>query len=259
MVFYFTGTGNSLFVAKNLDDNYFSIPQEMKKKGKLSYSDTTIGIVCPNHGHEIPPMVKEFIKRAEFNTEYLYMVITYGNNHGGAALIAAKYCYSVGKLFNYVVSMQMTDSFIPIFSLESQLKLDKHEDESVGYIKGAIDRRINFYQRTKFGDSLIHLIYVMSVHRKPATFWAKFKLTDNCTGCGICTKVCPGACIKLVDGKPVREMTNCQACYACLHNCPRKAIQINLPLPDKNPDMRYRNKHVSLEDIIKANCQFDEY
>lgn len=30
MVFYFTATGNSMYVAKSLEENIFSIPQEYK-------------------------------------------------------------------------------------------------------------------------------------------------------------------------------------------------------------------------------------
>ena len=43
------------------------------------------------------------------------------------------------------------------------------------------------------------------------------------------------------------------ACLACIHACPQKAIQFTFP--EKNPHARYRNPHVSLKDIIAANCQ----
>ena len=32
MIFYFTGTGNSLYVAKELDENYISIPQVIRQE-----------------------------------------------------------------------------------------------------------------------------------------------------------------------------------------------------------------------------------
>lgn len=61
MVLYFTATGNSLYIAKCLDDNPISIAQI---KGAHDFSDDTVGIVCPVYCGEIPKTVLEFIKRA---------------------------------------------------------------------------------------------------------------------------------------------------------------------------------------------------
>ena len=38
---------------------------------------------------------------------------------------------------------------------------------------------------------------------------------------------------------------------ACAQNCPQKAI--GLRIADKNPKARYRNPHISLQEIIDAN------
>ena len=48
LVFYFTATGNSLFIAKSLSDNPISIPQELKKSN-LSYEADEIGFVFPDY------------------------------------------------------------------------------------------------------------------------------------------------------------------------------------------------------------------
>ena len=84
MVFYFTGTGNSLYIAKQLDENPVSIHQEIHQKS-LEFTSDRIGVVAPVYGHEVPDMVKEFLKAARFHTDYFYMILTYGNRHGGAA------------------------------------------------------------------------------------------------------------------------------------------------------------------------------
>ena len=77
MLFYFTGTGNSLYAAKRIEENPFSIPQVMHQE--LNFKDERIGIVAPIYGHEVPTMVKEFMKNAHFETDYFYMILTYGN------------------------------------------------------------------------------------------------------------------------------------------------------------------------------------
>lgn len=89
MVFYFTGTGNSLYAAKKLDENLKSIPQIMKSEEKTFHEDR-IGVVCPIYGHEKPAMVKEFLKKAEFHTDYFYVVLTYGKRHANAVELAQK-------------------------------------------------------------------------------------------------------------------------------------------------------------------------
>jgi flavodoxin len=90
VLFYFTGTGNSLYVAKQLEKFPVSIPQAIHDTD-MHYEDETMGIVCPVYGHEMPQMVKEFLKKAEFVTDYFYLVLTYGHTHGGAAELAEKF------------------------------------------------------------------------------------------------------------------------------------------------------------------------
>ncbi|MFR7986458.1 hypothetical protein [Zhenpiania hominis] len=55
------------------------------------------------------------------------------------------------------------------------------------------------------------------------------------------------------ENRAVFTPGNCQTCLACAHACPQKAI--GLTIPEKNPQARYRNEHVSLQDIIQANHQ----
>ncbi len=57
MIFYFTGTGNSLYVAKELDEEIISIPQAIKQE-RLELAAGSIGIVCPIYGHEMPEQIK---------------------------------------------------------------------------------------------------------------------------------------------------------------------------------------------------------
>lgn len=109
MVFYFTATGNSLYAARQLDCECYSIPQEMH--GEMLYKAETIGIVCPVCGHEMPQLVKDFIVRASFVTDYLYLILTYGNRHGGASELAERFAQSVGKHFRYINVLLMPDKF----------------------------------------------------------------------------------------------------------------------------------------------------
>ena len=101
MVFYFTGTGNSLYIAKQIEKNPISIPQVINKESQ-EFSADSIGIVAPVYGHEVPQMVRNFLKNAVFHTDYFYIILTYGNRHGGAAELAKNLCDACGIAVNYI-------------------------------------------------------------------------------------------------------------------------------------------------------------
>ena len=64
IILYFTGTGNCLYVARQLageNAELLSIPQ-MVKRGKYEFEADEIGLVYPIYGHMPPYMVREFIK-----------------------------------------------------------------------------------------------------------------------------------------------------------------------------------------------------
>ena len=109
MVFYFTGTGNSLYVAKQLEEKRISIPQAIHEE-ELVFEGDTIGVVCPLYGHEMPAMVKEFLRRAVFRTEYFYLVLTYGKRHGGGAELAKEFLDSCQRQADYINTIMMVDN-----------------------------------------------------------------------------------------------------------------------------------------------------
>lgn len=250
MVFYFTATGNSLYIAKQLDEQVISIPQAMKSNS-LIFSADKIGIVCPIYGHEMPKMVKEFIKKATFHTDYFYIILTYGALHGGAAELARNYLKSVGKKADYITSIVMVDNFLPNFDMIEQCSMDKKIPENLAKIKEDIANHVSRIEKAGFKHKMIHKGYLAMVKHQDETVWAKFKVEDACIACGICAKVCPANAIVISDGKAVHTKQNCQACYACVHACPQKAI--GFIIPEKNPNARYRNENVGLEEIIEAN------
>lgn len=50
---------------------------------------------------------------------------------------------------------------------------------------------------------------------------------DLCTGCGMCTMVCPHAVFELVNGKArIIDIDDCMECGACSNNCRFGAISV---------------------------------
>ena len=253
MVFYFTGTGNSLYIAKQLETDPISIPQAIKQ-GNLGFTAERIGIVAPIYGHEMPQMVKDFLKKAEFHTDYFYILLTYGNRHGGAAELAKQFCDACGVKVNYINVIQMVDNWLPSFDMNEQKVIDKHIPQQLAPILADLNAKKNAVSPVTDTDRAAHQQFLAGISRMPADAWQHLlKISDACIGCGICEKVCPSGSIRVESGKAVHHAGNCQTCLACVHACPQKAI--GLVMPEKNPHARYRNEHISLQEIIAANEQ----
>lgn len=253
MIFYFTATGNSLYAAKYLEDELVSIPQAIHEDSPV-FEAEKIGIVCPVYGHEVPPMVREFMKKAEFKTDYFYMILTYGNRHGGAAELAGQLCRECGIRPAYINVLLMVDNWLPGFDMEEQVKLDKKVEEHLQAIKEDIDSCRHMTAEVTDTDRAAHQQFLAAQVQLPGDAWQHLiRIGEGCVGCGICVRVCPSASLRLENGKAVHIPGNCQACLACAHNCPQKAVGLNIP--EKNPDARYRNEHITLNEIIRSNSQ----
>ena len=155
MVFYFTGTGNSLYIAKQIEAEPISIPQIINKDN-LEFSAESIGIVAPIYGHEVPPMVKEFMRKARFHTDYFYMILTYGNRHGGAAELAKELCDECHIPVNYINVILMVDNWLPAFDMDEQRKIDKKIDENLDVILKDINANRNMIAEVTDADRDAH-------------------------------------------------------------------------------------------------------
>jgi ferredoxin len=263
MIFYFSATGNSLFVAKEIaaasgDSEVISIPQAIHQKD-LSFSSERIGIVCPVFGHEMPPLVKEFLKKAQFNTDYFYIVETFGKMNGGCTELAANYCKEIGKTPSYINIVLMVDNFLPVFDMIEECREDKKVDEQIKPILEDIKAKKQYIRPVTDQERMMHQGFLSMASQMMPQDTSMYKFGNACNGCGICVKVCPAGCIGVEDGKAVQKLegkaAHCQLCMACIHACPQKAIGLAMPMPERNPNARYRNSYVSVEEIIAANNQ----
>ena len=265
IVFFFSGTGNSLYVARQIageGNEPLSIAQEIHNADPV-YEADEIGIVYPVYAHMAPAIVQDFLAKAEFKADYLFTVATYGARHGGAAELWDNFAKSKGYTFNYINTIEMVDNYLPVFDMNEQKAMDKHVPENLEKIVADINARVAYIQPATAEDRQMHEGFMQMTgmdRQKPFLLLAQnqFTVTDACIACGICTTVCPHKSWHVED-KAIPEGT-CETCYACIHACPQKAIKLRQPEgqpwpAERNPEARYRNEHVTLNDIVKANGQ----
>jgi len=259
LVFYFTATGNSLFIAKQLSDAPLSIPQELKKT-ELHYEADEIGFVFPDYAASAPMIVRRFLEQASFKAEYMFSVITYGNASVCVSEWWQKFAEETGVTFHYIKPILMVDNYLPVFDMNEQILIDKHTDESMAEIIKDISEQKAYIEPSDMGPFFTEeILDEMREHHFTMTADGLLELrADRCIQCMTCEKVCPHKNFSLADQGVVFK-GQCEFCLACVHSCAQKALTLK-PMREgfpgeRNPEARYRNENVSLAEIIQANRQ----
>ncbi len=258
LVFYFTATGNSLFVARQFSDSPISIPQELKKKD-LTYEADEIGIVCPDYAGAIPKIVREFVQKASFKAPYMFSVITFGNACVNVAEYWDEFCQGQGVKMNYVRPILMVDNYLPVFDMNQQMAIDKHTDENLATILEEVGAHKDFIAPAEMGFFNKDMLKGMQDQHFSMTAERLLELReDRCVQCMTCERVCPHKNFRLgADG--LEFSGNCEYCLACVHACPQKALTLRSAREgwpgERNPEARYRHPKVTLADIVRSNKQ----
>ena len=187
LVFYFTGTGNCLYVARKFAENPLSIPQIIRQD-KLEFEADEIGIVYPIYGHLAPQMVQEFIRKARLKAPYLFSILTYGNRKCSATELWNNLATENGTRFDYITTLKMVDNFLPSFDMNEQVKIDKQEDKQIAEIMQDIQARKHWIQPVTEEEQQQHVHATCGTHsfpfrRKVACHQGKlYRLWNLCKG-----------------------------------------------------------------------------
>lgn len=231
MVYYFSSTGNSRHVANRLAAALNeSVTSVLDVLGKDVAVDERMILVYPNYCGGVPSVIREFLQENKFSIgkdAQLMLVVTYGNNTGASAAVAAKYFKkNTRRSFDAMYSVKMPDNWTPVFDLtnadevaEINRKADEEIDGIIQKIKaGNLGDHVND-KLGKFMETVYPGFY------KSLSQTSHLHVESSCIGCGLCAKNCPVNAIAMKDGRPTWTKANCAMCLGCLHRCPQFAIQ----------------------------------
>ena len=251
-IFYFTGTGNSLWAARILSSKLQDseiIPILNPSLAAIKESET-VGIVYPIYMHRIPYLVAEFIRTLP-KLDYLYAVAINAGDTGQTFTYFRKQLSTRRDSLKAGFSIVTPSNYLPFgeaVSGEKKERIMGTAQAKIERISKIISERKVFFDREDdfFKKNIYPGILYFAGYKFLPSLDKKFYIDDSCTSCGICEKVCPVGNITRPEGKPVWN-NNCQLCFACINLCPETSIQYG----KKTPGMRrYRNPDITVSDII---------
>jgi len=236
LLYYFTGTGNSLAVAEGIckrlgDCELVPIATAVKTSGPISPAADRVGIIAPVYFSGLPSIVAEFSQRVNLSkVAYSFAVLTLGGSGGTPALHQLERVLSRGpgrRGLDAGFTVRMPGNYVLMYGAAKETTITKILAESerrVGEIASMVEQGVQKKPSLPlFGSLVQHLIYprfVTRVHDADR----KFSVDDRCTSCGRCVEVCPVENIRLEEGRPV-WLHHCEQCMACIQFCPTEAIQ----------------------------------
>ncbi len=254
-IYYFSATGNSLAVAKDIaaglpEARIFSIPQVMD--GEIDLDADRIGIVFPEYFSGIPRIVSDFIKRLEpKKIKFLFAVCTYGGIPANTLPELQGQLQAAGIRLNAGYAVPMPGSYIVkygAFKKAKQEKLFRKEKEAVQKIVRDITvQKDAGVISGGFAIGRIGKFIYQSMLPKFPVLDRNFTVDEKCTGCGICKRVCPAGNVRMSEDQKPRWQGNCEHCMACIQWCPEEAIQYSLKTAGRE---RYRHPDIRPDEMF---------
>ena len=247
-MYYFSGTGNSLFAARELaqripDATLFPIVGLLNNK-TVQTRGKKVGLVFPVHDSTIPSAVKEFLLKLDLTqSDYIFAVATKqgGEFHGFEKI--NRILKRKGKRLNagFMLKMCGNDSGNSEYGVPGEadiLALEKIVLMKLDAIKDVVIKKETYHEQRPASGSpapgrpiTSYLFEKITLSGKAVSEFIgkanRFSCDDTCFGCGICEKVCLSKKISMRDRKPVWDKGKvCYRCYACLNFCPQDSIRV---------------------------------
>ena len=250
MIFYFTGTGNSKYIAEKIAsgtaEQIYNIT-DCVQNGQYAFQavgDEAIGFVVPVYYLGIPIIVVEFLKKLKIEAKqgaYSFAVLNCGGSAANAESVLQR-AFRVKAVF----AIETVSNYVPLYKMENDGSIKERLNQGDKDIAKIIEHigkkdavRLNPF-RGKFPRLSSFAGYSIFKHGRKTK---KFTVNQSCISCGLCEKICPRKAISIQNGKPVWTIPQCEICLGCLHRCPARAINYGKKSAGNG---RYTNPFVKL-------------
>lgn len=235
MVLFFSATGNTEFIARQLalklGDDCLNLLDRVKRGDHTPlHSDKPFIICAPVYVCEMPRFLAKYLKQQTFTgSREVYFIFTSGGYAGisgqlAKAMVRKKKMKYLGHAEFKMPRNYVANDHYPMLPAEQVqeriLNSCRHLEEVVADIQAG---------RKLKARHVWLLETIITVPFNPV--WSKLKyktddfyVTEGCVGCGRCERLCPLNNISLKERKPVWGQ-ECTHCMACIANCPTEAIE----------------------------------
>jgi len=233
MVFYFSGTGNSRFVArmiaKAVGQETADITAYTKTPQRPVFTETGVYVfVCPSYMSAPARAMTDFIEWAGFPSGIkAYFIVTCAASMGITPKVASELCEKKGFEFMGAAQIEMPQNYIALFTtkkVEENIDIIEKAENEIERLSPLIagGEKIECKKIGSVEYSVTR--WVRDVYYKNFMKTKKFRVSETCISCGKCVKVCPLSNISMKDGRPSWG-NNCTHCMACINRCPQDAIE----------------------------------
>jgi ferredoxin len=257
-LFYYTGTGNSLWTARLVAEQLGAAePVHMKdfaRNPKEIRSDIA-GLIFPVYIWGVPGPVVSFMEACKsVKTDYWFAVAVNGGQVSNTLVQLKKLMRDKGLTLSAGFDVKTPSNYIPWGGpppKEKQERLFAAASEKIlGFCEQIKQKQSSPVEKGPLWQrALFTPMYNMSFSKVPEMD-GRFWVDEKCDHCGICAKVCPAENIMMTDGKPVWNH-RCEQCLACIQWCPMEAIQYGKKTPKYQ---RYHNPEIRLKDVLRRKA-----
>lgn len=275
-IYYFSGTGNSLHVAIELQKRLPGaklIPiLSLESQEWVTTRGETVGFVFPHYASSLPKIVHAFIEKLDLGSAaYLFAIATRGGTKTMAFAEIDEILKGKGRWLHSFFAITMPSGSAPLVKGYA----DQITEERMSRLESEMLARLDFIQSTILarktsreqdkGDVppppfLVPFLPLLDATGPYLVRLGKmiessfdFYCDEKCTGCGICERVCLAQKVRMVEARPVwQEAVQCHGCFACLNYCPEESIQVRSKwylksYTDQNG--RYHHSEIRAKDI----------
>lgn len=264
ILYYFTGTGNSLEIARMLaamlPDTELRSFATAYRQGHLDTEAEAVGFVFPVYFLGVPVAFRHLLEKTQWKTpEYTFAIANFGSMPGDALHQTAALIANGGGRLDAGYLIQMPDNYLPVFEVpkkDAQNRSFYNSRQKIESIAaGILSKEKSGIEKSKYRiDRLLTGLMYPTVNKfkeMDRNYW----VADGCNGCGICAQSCPFDNLGMSDHKP-QWQHHCEMCMRCIHICPQKAIQYKNGTMKKG---RYRHPEISVKDLLEdGSLRFSE-